>query len=344
MKIMILGGDGFIGSHLRDELSKNENNKIIVIDKNTLRFKNKSTNINTYLFDLMHDFDWHKFKDVFIKENPDFVFNCIAVANPDFYVKEPILTYEIDFKLNKKIIDFLVNQRTPFIHFSTSEVYGKIQTTDMYNEITSNFILGPSHKIRWIYATSKILLEQLIFSYIKKFKIEACIVRPFNFIGYDIDWIPSLDMCNNEWKPRVYSCFMDNLLKNESLKIVHPGSQKRCYCYIDDAIDCFMSILNNWDKCKGKVLNIGNPNNEITILDLAKLMIKKDNEITLNKFNKDTVMVSGNDFYGIEYEDSMRRMPDINLIENLTEWKPKILMEEMIEKSIKKTLEWIKKY
>ena len=344
MKILILGGDGFIGSHLRDELSKDECNEIIVVDKNTLRYKEPIENCYTYLLDLMEETDWYNFKEIFDYYQPDFVFNCIAVANPDFYIKEPVLTFEIDFSLNKKIIDFLVTRSTPFLHFSTSEVYGKIQTTEKYHEKTSNLILGPSHKLRWIYATSKILLEQLILSYIIKYNIEACIVRPFNFIGYDIDWIPSLDMCENEWKPRVYSCFMDNLLKNEYLQIVNPGTQQRCYCDIDDAIKGLIAIMNNWDKCKNRIINIGNPNNETTIIDLAKLMIKKYNELTINEFNKGMILVNSELFYGSEYEDSERRMPSINLIKRLTGWEPKIDLENMIEKSIKKTLEWIKNW
>jgi len=340
MKILILGGDGFIGSHLRDELIKN--NKIIIVDKNTFRYKEPTKNCHTYLLDLMEESDWYEFVRAFDHYKPDFVFNCIAVANPDFYVKEPILTFNIDFVLNKRIIDFLVTRGTSFLHFSTSEVYGKIQTTSEYNEKTSNLILGPSHKLRWIYATSKILLEQLILSYINKFNIKSCIVRPFNFIGYDIDWIPSLDMCENEWKPRVYSCFMDKLLKNEDLKIVYPGIQQRCYCDIDDAIKGLIAIMNNWDKCNGKILNIGNPNNETTIIDLAKLMIQKYNEITINEFNKGMIVVPGESFYGKGYEDSERRMPNINLIKELTGWYPEVSTEKMIEKSIKKTLEWIK--
>ncbi len=344
MKVVILGGDGFIGSHLKNK-HIDLGDEVLIVDKHNLRSRERMYDRYYYYLnlDLMNEPDWIELREHISYFNPDFVYNCIAVANPDFYVKEPILTYEIDFSLNLKIIDFLSSMRIPFIHFSTSEVYGKIQTNDKYNEITSNLILGPSHKHRWIYATSKILLEQLIFSYIIKYEIESCIVRPFNFIGYDIDWIPSLDMCDNMWKPRVYSCFMDNLLKNEDLKIVYPGTQQRCYCYINDAIEGLISIVNNWDKCKNRVLNIGNPNNETTIIDLARLMINIYNKITVNEFNKGMIIVSGENFYGKGYEDSERRMPDISLIKELTNWEPKTLLNEMIEKSINQTLAWIKK-
>lgn len=341
MKIMILGGDGFIGSHLRDKHIE-LGDDVLVIDKNVLRFRKIDEHCYTYLIELMDESEWYSFTKIFKQFDPDFVYNCIAVANPDFYIKEPILTFEIDFNLNKKIIDFLVSNRTPFLHFSTSEVYGKIQNDKEYIEKESNLILGPTHKVRWIYATSKILLEQLILSYINMFKIEACIVRPFNFIGYDIDWIPSLKMGGNEWKPRVYSCFMDNLINNENLQIVYPGTQKRCYCYIDDAIDGLISILNNWDNCKGKVLNIGNPDNETNIIRLARRMIDKYNKITVNEFNKGIILVDGQNFYGIGYEDSERRMPNVDLIKKSTGWESKTSLDEMLEKSMIKTLEWIK--
>ena len=335
-KIFILGIDGFIGSHLRDKHIE-LGDEVFGIDKDRYRYIDQ----DQYLFyqeNLLYHHDWENTK-LYIKQiKPDFVYNCIAVANPDFYVKEPIITYDIDFELNKKIIDFLVYEHIPFIHFSTSEVYGKIQPTESFNEDTSNLILGPSQNIRWIYATSKILLEQLIISYITKMGTEACIVRPFNFIGWDIDWIPSMNMCGKEWKPRVYSCFIDQILKNEPFQIVGDGKQKRCYCHIDDAIEGLVSITDHWENCSGEILNIGNPYNEITIFNLAMDMLRVYNEIT--KQNKPFIynLVSGDEFYGPGYDDSERRMPDISKIKTLTGWEPKISMEDMLQISIPKTL------
>ena len=333
-KIFILGVDGFIGSHLRDKHIE-LGDEVIGVDKDTYR----TTSFNKFLkYDLLYDSEWERMKRIIRLHEPDFAYNCIAVANPDFYVKEPLLTYDIDFDLNQKIIHFLAYENIPFMHFSTSEVYGRIQPTPTLNEDNNYLILGPSQNIRWIYATSKILLEQLIISYIMKRGIQACIVRPFNFIGWDIDWVPCINMCGKEWKPRVYSCFIDQMLKDKPFQIVKPGNQKRCYCHIDDAIEGLVSILDHWENCSGEIINIGNPGNEITIFNLAMDMLRVYNEIT--KQHKQFIynLIDGNDFYGPGYDDSERRYPDISKIKRLTGWEPKISMDEMLEISMPKTL------
>ena len=223
------------------------------------------------------------------------------------------------------------------VHFSTSEVYGKRQLTPSYGETTSDLILGPTQNLRWIYATSKILLEQLINAY----NCNSVVVRCFNFVGHDIDWIPVYDG-QKEWIPRVYSCFMNSLMSGESLKVVNPGTQKRCYTHIDDAISALALIDTNWNKCKGKVFNIGVPENEISILELAKMMTNFMGEITEKIIKQNIQTVDGTELYGKGYEDSERRVPDISLIRDTVGWQPKFDLETTFKASMLKTIETFK--
>ena len=327
MKVLILGGDGFIGSYMRKKhLSVGD--KVSILDKADLR-----SNINDDSYVFYHNYvengDFKYLDEVLLEEKPDFVYNCIAVATPHYYVLNPIETFELDFRINHEIIKRLMALEIPFMHFSTSEVYGKIWS-EPYSEDSSNMVLGPVNKIRWIYATSKILLDQLLFAY----KADCVVVRPFNFIAHDMDWLPDIDNnTDNTWKPRMPACFLNNLLSGKPLCVVNPGTQKRCYTFIDDAVEAMYAIVQNWSKCSGEILNIGVPENEITIYDAAHIMIDFYEEIT-HKEHPGMEAVNGEDFYGIGYDDSERRLPNISKIRSLTGWEPKCDLETTFRNTV----------
>lgn len=330
MRILILGGDGFIGSHLLTAHVQ-EQNETFIVDVNNLRTKTnhdeydyiyKDLNINTY----------EQTKLLVRELKPDLVYNCVAIANPDFYVKFPIQTFELDFTVNYNIIQALIHCKVAFVHFSTSEVYGK-KWTETYNEDTTDLILGPTQKTRWVYATSKILLEQLILAH----NTDCCIIRPQNFCGWDLDWLP--DIANNgnkKWIPRFPACVLNSLYTNKSINIVLPGSQTRCYTHIDDAIKALISIEKNWSKCRNQVINIGNPRNEISIEQFALKMIQEWNTVVdpQHRFNKQLNYIPGEKLYGEGYEDCERRFFSTSKIHNLTKWYPEIDINETVTKII----------
>jgi len=159
-----------------------------------------------------------------------------------------------------------------------------------------------------------------------------------------MDWLPNIN--NNEdktWIPRVPSCFLNALFTNQLIQIVLPGTQKRCYTYIDDAVEGILSVVNNWDKCRGEILNIGNPKNEVTIELLAGIMCSKWNELT-GRSPKNIVYISGENLYGIGYEDSERRLFSNQKMKLLTGWEANITIEETIGKTVSKAIEVYKNY
>lgn len=328
MKVLILGGDGFIGSHL---LHKHilKGDRCIVLDINTLRTQHDNK-IYNYIH---HDINDGKLDLILKKVKPDLVYNCIAVATPSYYVQKPVETFELDFLLNYQNICLqLLLSKIPFIHFSTSEVYGK-KWISKYKEFESNLILGPVHKSRWIYATSKILLEQLLMANSQN---EFVIIRPQNFFGWDMDWLPGLSSNQDKkWIPRLPACFMNALFFKQNINVVKPGTQKRCYTHIDDATQGILSIIDNWEQCskKAKILNIGNPKNESDIYSLAKLYKRTWESITGTKAKK-IKFVDGEELYGEGYEDCERRMFSIKRIQKYTGWEPKISLKRGVEKML----------
>jgi nucleoside-diphosphate-sugar epimerase len=306
MKILILGGDGFIGSNLlKYHLSNND--ECYIIDINNLRTSNDNKKYKFIKFDFSKKSS-QNFQKILNKIKPDLIYNCVAVATPSFYVKYPIETFNLDFLVNyEKICLPIIKSKIPLIHFSSSEVYGK-KWTEIYKEDSTNLIIGPTKKCRWIYATSKILLEQLLLSHNIS---ELVIIRPQNFCGWDMDWLPSMEINKNKyWIPRLPACYLNALFFDKPLIVVKPGNQKRCYTHINDAVKGIVSIVNHWNKCKNKeIFNIGNPKNEITINNVAKLFIKNWEKIA-NKKTKGIVFKNGEEIYGNGYEDCERRMFD----------------------------------
>jgi nucleoside-diphosphate-sugar epimerase len=121
------------------------------------------------------------------------------------------------------------------------------------------------------------------------------------------------------------------------MKLVNGGLHRRCYTYIDDAIQCILRIVDNHEGvCNRQVFNIGTPYNEIFIRGLAEMM----REIYSEKFMKpgqqlpDIILVSSDEFYGEGYEDSDRRIPDISKARNLLGWEPEWKLRDLLEKTM----------
>jgi nucleoside-diphosphate-sugar epimerase len=203
-----------------------------------------------------------------------------------------------------------------------------------FSEDESEFILGPVNRHRWIYACSKQLLERVLHAYGLEAGFNYTIVRPFNFIGPKIDFL----LHEKEGIPRVFSFFMDALLNGTQMKLVNGGTNRRCYTYIDDAVECSYRIVENpGGVCDRQIINIGSPGNEVSIRQMAEMM----REIYAEKFRDpavplpEIVSVTGEEFYGAGYDDSDRRIPDITKARTLLEWEPKWAIRDIFEASMR---------
>jgi len=255
----------------------------------------------------------------------DLVIDLIAYANPGLYLRIPLEVFRLNFTENLKIAEACVRHGKRLIQFSTCEVYGRTAASlknarvadpedpihATFSEDTSEYILGPVSKHRWIYACAKQLLERVLHAYGLEQGFNYTIIRPFNFIGPKIDFLPQDD---KEGIPRVFSFFMEALFTGTPMKLVNGGVNRRCYTYIDDAIECtYRVVLNQGGVCDRQILNVGSPYNEISIRQMAETM----REIYAAEFRDaatplpEIVSVPGEEFYGEGYDDSDRRIPDI---------------------------------
>jgi UDP-apiose/xylose synthase len=340
VKILNLGAGGFIGSHLTQRLLE-EGHHVTAVDLYPDKINSFLQHPNlTFIRQDIRNAEWNL--DHLVKDT-DLVIDLIAHANPGLYVRIPLEVFRLNFTENLRIAEACVRHSRRLIQFSTCEVYGRTAATlkranvadpddpihATFVEDESELILGPISKHRWIYSCAKQLLERVLHAYGIEQGFDYTIIRPFNFIGPKIDFLAS----EQKGIPRVFSFFMDALLKGMPMKLVDGGAQRRCYTYIDDAVDCIYRIVVNPNGvCKRQIFNIGSPQNEVSIRQLAEMM----KDIYAAQFRApnvplpEIVEVSAVEFYGEGYEDSDRRIPDITKARTLLQWQPKWGMSEML--------------
>jgi len=118
------------------------------------------------------------------------------------------------------------------------------------------------------------------------------------------------------------------------INLVDGGTQKRCFTYVDDGIDALMKILENKnDVCKNQIINIGNPQNECSVKELAhilKKLFKQHPDHRNDKTYSKIIDTSADTFYGNGYQDIYTRKPSIEKARTLLNWEPKIGLEESL--------------
>jgi nucleoside-diphosphate-sugar epimerase len=204
---------------------------------------------------------------------------------------------------------------------STSEVYGACRDPEFDPE-TSDLVLGPIHKQRWIYSCVKQLLDRIIWAYGQQ-GLQFTLFRPFNWIGSGLD---SMDD-PKEGSSRVLTQFLGHIVRGEPIKLVDGGSQTRAFTYIDDAVECLARVIENpGGIADGKIYNIGNPRNLYSIRQLAQMML----EVALSRpeyaptaRNTRLVDISALEYYGKGYADIPARLPSIKNTTAELGWTPK---------------------
>ncbi|KAF8395325.1 hypothetical protein HHK36_019268 [Tetracentron sinense] len=274
--------------------------------------------------------------------------NLAAICTPADYNTRPLDTIYSNFIDALPVVKYCSENNKRLIHFSTCEIYGKTiasflpkdhplrQDPDFYvlKEDASPCIFGPIEKQRWSYACAKQLIERLVYAEGAENGLEFTIVRPFNWIGPRMDFIPGVDG-PSEGVPRVLACFSNNLLRGEPLKLVDGGISQRTFVYIKDAIEAVMLMIENPARANGQIFNVGNPNNEVTVKQLAEMMTEVYSKVSGEPIIEvPTVDVSSKEFYGEGYDDSDKRIPDMTIINKQLGWNPKTSLWDLLESTL----------
>ena len=297
---LVTGGAGFLGSHLIDKLIE-KGEKVITIDNlSTGRVENISHLFKNDLFEFIN----HDVIDP-IEINCDRIWHLACPASPIQYQKNPIKTTKTSFLGTYNMLGIALRNKARLFFASTSEVYGDPDISPQKESYKGS--VNPIGT-RSCYDEGKRVAESLCFDYFRTHNLEIRIARIFNTYG------PK--MSKNDG--RVVSNFICQSLLNESITIYGDGSQTRSFCYVDDLINGFISIMES--NVTGPI-NLGNPN-EMTIHKLAnKIKSKIDNN--LNIIHKP-----------LPNDDPKQRKPDITKAKEILNWEPKFDLDNGLDSTI----------
>lgn len=338
MKILILGINGFIGNSLAARILEHTDWEVYGMDIRDDKLEKCLGNGRFHFVegDIAINREWIEYH----VKKCDVVLPLVAIATPATYVREPLRVFELDFEANLRVVRDLVRYGKRLVFPSTSEVYG-MSPDEEFDEDESRLVLGPINKQRWIYSASKQLLDRVIWAYGFQQGLRFTLFRPFNWIGPKLDDVTVLP--EKEGSSRVVTQFISSLIHGMPIQLVDGGTQRRCFTYIDDGIDCLMKIIeNDGGLCDGQIFNIGNPNNELTIGELAHKL--KDIFLShpsgrLLAPGSDIVETSSNTFYGNGYQDIGRRVPSIRKAREVLGWQPQIDVDTALKRTVEYYLE-----
>jgi len=331
VRVLILGVNGFIGNHLTQRLLKQGGYEVYGMDIGSdavSRFLS-CPEFHFVEGDISIYTEWIEYQ---IKKC-DLVLPLVAIATPIEYTRNPLRVFELDFEENLKIVRYCVKYKKRIVFPSTSEVYGMCDDNE-FDEDNSRLILGPINKQRWIYSASKQLLDRVIWAYGAKEGLKFTLFRPFNWIGPRLDNLEAARIGSS----RAITQLILNLVDGSPIKLVDGGAQKRCFTDINDAIEALFRIVENKDgRCDGQIVNIGNPDNEASIRELA--------EILLDCFEKHPLRphfppfagfqtVESGDYYGKGYQDVAHRKPSIANAKRLLGWTPAAPLRKTVEETL----------
>ncbi|NIL18390.1 UDP-4-amino-4-deoxy-L-arabinose formyltransferase [Pseudomonas sp. ATCC PTA-122608] len=325
-RVLILGVNGFIGNHLSERLLRDDRYEIYGLDIGSDAIERLRSHPNFHYVegDISIHSEWIEYH---IKKC-DVVLPLVAIATPIEYTRNPLRVFELDFEENLKLVRYCVKYNKRVIFPSTSEVYGMCQD-QYFDEDTSNLVVGPVNKQRWIYSVSKQLLDRVIWAYGDK-GLKFTLFRPFNWMGPRLDRLDSARIGSS----RAITQLILNLVEGTPIRLFDGGEQKRCFTDIADGIEALARIIDNDnDNCNGQIINIGNPENEASIRQLGEELLRQFEAHPLRSnfppfagFRD----VESKAFYGTGYQDVAHRKPSIDNAKRLLNWEPTVEMSETI--------------
>ena len=310
MRILVTGGAGFIGSHLCERLV-NDGHTVTAIDNfSTGQASNLEKLEGIDIFTLVEGSILDSQVLTPLIADADYVFHLAAAVGVFNIVNNPLASLLTNIRGTENVLEAAFATMTPVFLTSSSEVYGK-NISDALKE-SDDRILGSPVTLRWSYSEAKAIDESLAYAYFVEKKLETRIVRFFNTVG------PRQLGAYGMVVPR----FVKSALTNEPITIYGDGNQTRCFAHVYDVIDAVIAIAFS-ENTIGKVINIGN-DFEISIIELARKIIRDTDS------KSEIVYVPYEEAYGAGFEDMERRVPNIELINELVGWKPKRNLSTMI--------------
>lgn len=301
-RAVVTGGAGFLGSHLCERLLA-EGIAVVAIDN---LITGKRENVAHLLgrpdFSLqLHDVS----RPIELEGAVDYVLHFASPASPIDYLELPIQTLKVGSLGTHNSLGLAKAKGARYLLASTSEVYGDPLVHPQPESYWGNVNpVGP----RGVYDEAKRFAEAMTMAYHRFHGLSTRIVRIFNTYG------PRMRVNDG----RVVPAFISQALAGKPLTVFGDGSQTRSFCYVDDLIEGIVRVL------LGEVsepVNVGNPA-EMSVLQFAEAILRLTNSSSPIEYRE------------LPEDDPKVRQPDITLAYTRLGWRPRVLLEEGLRRTI----------
>lgn len=298
-KVFIIGGAGFIGSHLAESLWLKGYNVFIYDDFST---GNKN------------NLDEVSYTECSIEDGIrecDYIYHLAASVGVKYVNDNPIGAIINNIDLERQVFSCNEKYKKPLFFSSSSEVYGNSDNLPFVE--TSSLSIGEPTQGRWGYSCSKLMGEFLALHS----DFPAVVGRFFNVTGEG--QVSNYGM--------VLPSFIERGLNGDPLEVYGDGSAVRCFSYVREVVDVMERLMTN-EHCYNNVFNIGNSNNIITMSELAK-------EVVYQTGNKsEIIMKDFRDVFEKNPTDVLLRIPDTTKVRSYVDWNPSVTNKEIISTMI----------
>ena len=300
-RIVIMGGAGFIGSHLCDHfLAKGF--AVICVDNLLTGSTDNISHIRSPRFQFIHQ-DLTNY--VYLEGPIDYILHFASPASPKDYLELPIQTLKVGSLGTHRALGLAKAKGARLLLASTSEVYGDPLVHPQKESYWGNVNpVGP----RGVYDEAKRFAEAMTVAYRTAEGVDTTIARIFNTYG------PRMRLDDG----RAIPAFMSQALTGRPLTVFGDGSQTRSFCYIDDMVRGIEALLLSGHP--GPV-NIGNPR-EMTLLEMAHAVVALTG-------SKSRIV-----HRPLPTDDPKVRQPDIRLARRVLRWVPRVDLNTGLRRTI----------
>ena len=314
-RALITGGAGFVGSHLAESLLELGYAVTALDNLTTGRRENVEHLLGEPSFELeIGDVVDSRLTSALVSR-ADVVFHLAAAVGVKLILSDPIGSLRTNVLGTESVLRAAHDCRVKVLVASTSEVYGKAVRLPQRED--DDLRLGATSLHRWSYAAGKMLDEFLGLAYARLGLPVVCF-RLFNTVG------PRQTGAYGMVVPR----FVDAALCGEPIYVYGDGSQSRCFLHVLDAVKAIVQLERS-ESAPGNVFNIGSTES-VTILDLARRVVAAVGASNGGCPSQIALLPYADAYPEGGFEDIRRRLPDISKIRLLTDWRPRLALDDIL--------------
>jgi nucleoside-diphosphate-sugar epimerase len=315
MKVLVTGGNGFIGRTLvRALLQRAAVERVDIVDN--LSNSHRDAGLAALLKDERVHFNAVSVGEFQPTVRYTHVYHLASPVGPAGVLQYAGRMAAMIVSDTMKVAHYALAMGARMIDISTSEVYGH-DPGDRAQREDIEKIVPARYTVRLEYGVAKLACEVALTNLAATTDLGINIIRPFNIVGVGQKGEVGFVL------PR----FVQQALSGKPLTVFGDGNQKRCFTAVDDIVEAILAI--DAAGVRGQIFNVGNPGNISPILGLAELVLQTTGSASEIK------RVDPKVIYGPLYEEAWNKIPDISKIELEVGWHPRRPLRDIVAEVVR---------